>query len=837
MSSNLPNTQQEAKPILLNNASTPKSVLAPNHPYMKFSDKYNEIFSSSESEIESKQNKVLKAGQDSSLDIVRPNGEHTKNIREGLNPVHMQMTPEEEALFSKIEISDSSYGDTEQESEAKPNRESLEYQLFIKSKVAESKRLQGSFTVLGDNENKENISQGKVAGTKKGLQYDYTVVSIGESKENRRLIKEDDEIKSPSKTFGFESKRSFMNTKEFQRDFSQKVEESKKEKPVEVKKQVEKPALRIITNQTLQQPILEANASSEVSSILLNKSSLVESKQAISILSHPPSEPVPPQVSTPKPPHTQTSEQASPFEISPEDLYQEAHEEVQSTPTPKQNPRIPSIQISPAKVEPPQNAKSPTIFITSIDQTSRTVPKAEINQHFPVEDKDVIMKWDTKELSSDISSESSSSIDIKVRDTLKFRTLTKIIEDGHLDEDPRMPPALSLDMNREYETEEGNLEIPRILTRIQKEILHKNGPVTGSSGEVSEMKATQNTVSNEKGTIPIKDRGKISPIPESDVESLDGSKENIKEIYKQDTFNPNPTQKANTTITTEYLRIQPPIISEPKDDDQRDLSSNRISRAISDNSFESRSPGDLLYIQDVLRNIEYENIGNEIAKASAMLKKPSFMNWCTSCFTGNSNRIAKEEERQARNRLFAMSLVKYSDSNLFHQKLLMSIWRLYTGAHSNCPRIGSHWKDLGFTQEDPTEQLGASNIFGLICMVFLACRFKDDVIKIIDRSRDPRFSFKFANISLKMSEITLKAVEHKRVNPTINREHSAYEAILMFYAGLFIAWFDQYVGKNFDEARGNHLSQVVYRLSKQSPDQVFMLAKSRFDFNKLRQSS
>ena len=85
-----------------------------------------------------------------------------------------------------------------------------------------------------------------------------------------------------------------------------------------------------------------------------------------------------------------------------------------------------------------------------------------------------------------------------------------------------------------------------------------------------------------------------------------------------------------------------------------------------------------------------------------------------------------------------------------------------------------------------------------------------------------------------MSEITLHAIENKNLNYTINKGNSAYDVILNFYGGLMIKWFDKYVTQNCNESKGNSLISEVCKYSKQHPDEVYMLAKSRFNLNKLR---
>jgi hypothetical protein len=284
------------------------------------------------------------------------------------------------------------------------------------------------------------------------------------------------------------------------------------------------------------------------------------------------------------------------------------------------------------------------------------------------------------------------------------------------------------------------------------------------------------------------------------------------------------------------INIQMPMSSPPQTDEihvkpnQENEDSSRYSEIRT--SIAIQSHGDILNMDEAFSILYSEDLSSEIKKIAKQIDKSS-KGGCFGCFSGKSNSLVNKAEKDVRNRILALSLVKFNDGNSFHTRMLMSIWRGTTGALINCPRTGEQWKVIGFKTQDPAQELD-SGVLGLFLMLFFCNIFTPDAKKMVERSKHPQLGYRFASIAIAMAKVTLSASKERKLNAIINKRNPANEVILFFYAGLIIQWFLSCLSENFDEARGIEYIKEVEIYAKKHPDEILMLAKSRL--NQIRQA-
>lgn len=297
-----------------------------------------------------------------------------------------------------------------------------------------------------------------------------------------------------------------------------------------------------------------------------------------------------------------------------------------------------------------------------------------------------------------------------------------------------------------------------------------------------------------------------------------------------------PKPPRSPTAAPPTINIQMPMSSPPQTDEihvkphRESEDSSRYSEIRTSTAIQPH--GDLLNMDEAFSILYSEDLSSEIKKIAKKIDKSS-KGGCFGCFSGKSNKLVNKAEKDVRNRILALSLVKFNDGNSFHIRMLMTIWRGITGALINCPRTGEQWKEIGFRTQDPAQELECG-VLGLFLMLFFCNIFTPDAKKMVERSNHPQLGFHFASISTAMAKITLDASKERKLNAIINKRNPANEVILFYYAGLIIQWFLSCLSENFDEARGIEYIKEVEIYAKKHPDEILMIAKSRL--NQIRQS-
>ena len=236
---------------------------------------------------------------------------------------------------------------------------------------------------------------------------------------------------------------------------------------------------------------------------------------------------------------------------------------------------------------------------------------------------------------------------------------------------------LSIDMRPEESENESKISIPKLPTNIKSLAVYSK---------------QQN----------VKEFPKIPS--DSEAESLDSSSD-ASRAEQVNTFSLqlgspgvflSPKPPRSPSAAPPMINIQMPMSSPPQTDEihikpnKESEDSSRYSEIRTSTAIQSH--GDILNMDEAFSILYTEDLSSEIKKIAKQIDKSS-KGGCFGCFSGKSNKLVNKAEKDVRNRILALSLVKFNDRNSFHTRMLMSIWRSITGALISCPRTGEQWKE------------------------------------------------------------------------------------------------------------------------------------------------
>lgn len=149
--------------------------------------------------------------------------------------------------------------------------------------------------------------------------------------------------------------------------------------------------------------------------------------------------------------------------------------------------------------------------------------------------------------------------------------------------------------------------------------------------------------------------------------------------------------------------------------------------------------------------------------------------------------------RVERDRIFALALRHFDNNDAIHIKMLNSLYhKLTRQSFARCPRIGSHWENIGFQGIDPVTDLRGVGLLGLYQLTFFAIngmteRLAKDIYAL---SMSTTQSFPFAIMGLNITQICLHCLRQGLLNREINRRGSPVILTFnLFYASLFMKFF------------------------------------------------
>ncbi|KAE8619037.1 hypothetical protein XENTR_v10009574 [Xenopus tropicalis] len=128
-------------------------------------------------------------------------------------------------------------------------------------------------------------------------------------------------------------------------------------------------------------------------------------------------------------------------------------------------------------------------------------------------------------------------------------------------------------------------------------------------------------------------------------------------------------------------------------------------------------------------------------------------------------RLSKELHAE-RDLVLAIAQCPLDSSQQVHIRVLQTIYKRLTGARFDCPLYGSHWEQLGFQGLDPSTDLRAAGLLGLMHPLYMAMEPKTlplahDIFRL---SQHHTQNFPFCIMSINITRICLQALREERVS-------------------------------------------------------------------------
>jgi hypothetical protein len=198
-----------------------------------------------------------------------------------------------------------------------------------------------------------------------------------------------------------------------------------------------------------------------------------------------------------------------------------------------------------------------------------------------------------------------------------------------------------------------------------------------------------------------------------------------------------------------------------------------------------------------LSSTEYEDIMNDMAKvdfssevedAKSAEKKPG----CWDCFTsyfGCGTEELVESHRQYRRRVLTLSRASLKPDDPLHQRMLQAFWRYAKRSHESVPMIGDHWRQIGFTENNPCAELKESGLLTMIMLLTISYDFPKLTQAIILYSRSPSTAFAWAALGGRLTLDCLECLKTGKLNATFNRYPSTSSLFSKVFCAAYLHWF------------------------------------------------
>lgn len=178
------------------------------------------------------------------------------------------------------------------------------------------------------------------------------------------------------------------------------------------------------------------------------------------------------------------------------------------------------------------------------------------------------------------------------------------------------------------------------------------------------------------------------------------------------------------------------------------------------------------------------------------------------------------EERDV---VFCIAASQLSNENSSHIRTLQTIYRCLTGSKFDCPRIGSHWEEIGFQGNDPATDLRGAGLLGLMNLLHLLkdpkkYQLASDIYRL---SLHPTQNFPFCVMGINLSRITLQTLREGLLNKECNRRHDVIGVVNDFYVGLYLQLYKVWKGQGKTISDSGYVIKDIEMRAKKSPRDVF----------------
>ncbi|KAH3855754.1 uncharacterized protein LOC127871082 [Dreissena polymorpha] len=177
---------------------------------------------------------------------------------------------------------------------------------------------------------------------------------------------------------------------------------------------------------------------------------------------------------------------------------------------------------------------------------------------------------------------------------------------------------------------------------------------------------------------------------------------------------------------------------------------------------------------------------------------------------------------EERERVFCVAASQLSNENSLHMRTLQTIFRSLTGSKFDCPRLGSHWEEIGFQGNDPATDLRGAGVLGLLNLLFLlkdpkTASLASDIYRL---SLHPTQNFPFCVMGINLSRITLQTLREDLLNRECNRRGEVMAVVNEFYAGLYLQLYQVWKCQGKTISDSGYVIKDIETRAKKSPRDV-----------------
>ncbi|XP_014783535.1 ELMO domain-containing protein 3 isoform X1 [Octopus bimaculoides] len=178
---------------------------------------------------------------------------------------------------------------------------------------------------------------------------------------------------------------------------------------------------------------------------------------------------------------------------------------------------------------------------------------------------------------------------------------------------------------------------------------------------------------------------------------------------------------------------------------------------------------------------------------------------------------------QSKEFVFCLAATTFDNQDQIHLKSLFAVYRNLTGRKMNCSRYGYHWEEIGFQGTDPSTDLRAVGLLGLLQLLYLTSKpqlnnLKD---KMYSLSSHKTQHFPFCVMSLNATKMVLQALRTDRLNKLCNKQGDVItvvnEVFVATYFKIYHIW--KYQHKTIVDS-GFVLKDVETALKKNIPSLI-----------------
>mmetsp|Transcript_23633 Transcript_23633/g.41882 ORF Transcript_23633/g.41882 Transcript_23633/m.41882 type:complete len:822 (-) Transcript_23633:22-2487(-) len=179
------------------------------------------------------------------------------------------------------------------------------------------------------------------------------------------------------------------------------------------------------------------------------------------------------------------------------------------------------------------------------------------------------------------------------------------------------------------------------------------------------------------------------------------------------------------------------------------------------------SQGDSLDYNTICTDILKLDLSREIAAAQLHEKKPGCWDCFLSCF-GCTTEELLEAHRPHKDRILALGQIPLNPSNSLHQRILIAFYRSANQSNDVVAIEGDHWRENGFTENRPFQELGNSGLLLMNCLLYICASYPKLTHEIIFVSKSRATAFSWATLGAKLAYECMIALRNGRLNASFN---------------------------------------------------------------------